>query len=337
MKQNYFLFLLFCSQLLLSQIIDFPDANFKARLLQSGTSNQIAGGKKIDLNNDGEIDLNEAQNITSISINEHLFFPYQNSYNPVSSFNINSLEGINYFVNLRMIECKNNNLSTLDFKNLVNLEQIYCQNNKITKFLNFEDVSKLYVFNCSDNLLTDLDLSKAAKNIDTNADYYNNKGHVMYRYDRNPIVNLNIQTGFKTIWRLLINDWSDCPFGQTMINNCYNFPEPIPTLVNVTINCIDAGEGAFSNSPIITDNCLIATDEVNMTKLTVYPNPAKDFLKLDVKGKIEKVEIFDESGRSVVVESINQNRINISKLKSGVYFLNVLSNGKQLSIKFVKQ
>ena len=337
MKQNYFLLLLFFSQLFVSQIINFPDAKFKARLLQSTNNNQIAGGQKIDLNNDGEIDINEAKNITKISINNEFGFPYLSDSYPSIGYNISSLEGINYFTNLKVLECKGNNLSVMDFKNLVDLEQIYCQGNKITSFSNFEDVNKLYVFNCSDNLLSNLNLSKAAKNVLSNNPNYNNKGHVMYKYDRNPVINLNIQTGFKTIWRLLINDWSYCPFGNSMVNNCYNFPEPIPTLVNITLNCVDVGEISFGNTVTVTDDCLIATDETSKAKMSVSPNPARDYLKIDFTGKVDKIEIYDETGRLILSPAINQNRINISKLKSGVYFLNVLINGERLSSKFVKQ
>ncbi len=85
MKQAYFLCLLFVSLFSNSQIINFPDANFKAKLLAANTFNQIASIETpillntnyqysvnshniIDTNNNGEIELSEAQVIKYLSI-----------------------------------------------------------------------------------------------------------------------------------------------------------------------------------------------------------------------------------------------------------------------------
>ncbi|WP_379969429.1 T9SS type A sorting domain-containing protein [Epilithonimonas sp. UC225_85] len=334
MKQNYFLLLLFCSHLLFSQIINFPDANFKTRLLQSSSTNYIAAdlagnATKIDQNNDGEIDVSEAKNISVISINQNAgLIDFGNNIN----YNITSLEGINYFTNLKILECKNNNLEKVDFKNLINLEEFYFQKNKITQFLNFEDISKLLVMSCEGNLLTDLDLSKAARNIGNN--YF-----VYYHFNNNPLINLNLQCGKKTIW-VILADWEQCPFyGFLGLNStCQHRPQSIPTLVNLIVNCNEVNDyrSVFGASVNITDDCLIATEETSKVKLSISPNPAKAFLKLDVKEKIEKIDIYDESGRLILSPSVNQNRINISTLKSGIYYLNVLINGKYLNKKFVK-
>ena len=68
MKQTYLFCLLFVSLFSNAQIINFPDANFKAKLLSANASNQIASTEipiifngypiftyytSIDLNNDG--------------------------------------------------------------------------------------------------------------------------------------------------------------------------------------------------------------------------------------------------------------------------------------------
>jgi len=349
MKQNYFLLLLFCSQLFFSQIIDFPDTNFKARLLQSSSTNYIAAdlngnATKIDQNNDGQIDVSEALNISKISISgqTHPINYYQNYLG--TNNNISSLEGINFFKNLTILECKGNNLTFLDFKDLTNLEQLYCQNNKITQFLNFNDVNKLYIINCNDNLLTHLDFSQSARNIEFDSSYYDNRGSVWYRYASNPLISVNMQNGKNTIW-FFLSEWGSCAFGNLFLmffNSCGNEPSEIPTLVDLKVNCFEVHNyqqylSRNNMSVNLTDNCLVATDEVTKIKLTVSPNPAKDFLQLDINEKIEKIGIYDESGRLVSSPDINQNRINVSKLKSGVYYLSTLINGKTLNTKFVKQ
>lgn len=73
-----------------AQIINFPDANFKAKLLEANTTNDIArdfewNALKIDVNNDGEISLSEANAIARLKID---------------AANVSSIQGINKFSNL---------------------------------------------------------------------------------------------------------------------------------------------------------------------------------------------------------------------------------------------
>ncbi|MFN3640336.1 MAG: T9SS C-terminal target domain-containing protein, partial [Flavobacterium sp.] len=57
-----------------AQIINIPDANFKAKLLEASPSNTIARNTqnqyfKIDSNNDGEIQLSEALEVYGLNLN----------------------------------------------------------------------------------------------------------------------------------------------------------------------------------------------------------------------------------------------------------------------------
>jgi hypothetical protein len=54
--------------------------------------------------------------------------------------------------------------------------------------------------------------------------------------------------------------------------------------------------------------------------ISVYPNPAKD--KLTIKGIYDMVEIHDVYGKKVFA-SDNKEELNISKLSSGIYFVNI--------------
>ena len=88
MKKIIF-FLFFSGSFANAQIVNIPDANFKALLLSASPSNGIAFDANyyncsIDLNNDGEIQLNEIQNIYRLAI---------------SGLDISNLSGIEYFSN----------------------------------------------------------------------------------------------------------------------------------------------------------------------------------------------------------------------------------------------
>ena len=145
--KNIFLLLLLFTGIVKAQIVDIPDANFKAKLLEANTSNSIAYSNgfpiQIDANNDGEIENSEAVVVDSLG---------------VSSSNISSLIGISNFTNLKRLSCSTNNLTGLDVTNLTNLEKINCAENQLTSLF-VSGLNNLKVLNCIMNQLTVLDLT----------------------------------------------------------------------------------------------------------------------------------------------------------------------------------
>lgn len=99
-----------------------------------------------------------------------------------------------------------------------------------------------------------------------------------------------------------------------------------------------------SNVMIYTEPCVVpprlendAVIDNSITELTIAPNPATDKLKLSLNSAIDRCEIFDAMGQLVFkTDAINQNDIDVSKLKPGIYLLTVLSQGKKLNARFVK-
>ncbi|WP_100613438.1 DUF7619 domain-containing protein [Confluentibacter citreus] len=146
-----------------TQIINIPDTNFKNILLNNGT----------DLNADGEIQVFEAENRTSLAITNQ---------------GIESLEGIQYFVNLttlaaqdnliaslditsltnlKSLDLNGNSLTSLDTSLLTNLEYLYLNNNSFTS-LNVDTLNNLKQLDCSYNPLTSLDVSKLINLVNLN-------------------------------------------------------------------------------------------------------------------------------------------------------------------------
>lgn len=151
MKKIYFLALaLFFFNGLSAQIINFPDANFKARLLAAKatdgfTAKDMSGNYfKIDANNDGEIDESEALNVSELALGIYE--------------NIASLSGLEYFKNLVAIYINQQSLSmtTLDLTSMTKLKKIVCNFNLITT-LNVTNLTNLEILNCSGNKLETLD------------------------------------------------------------------------------------------------------------------------------------------------------------------------------------
>ncbi|MRX69883.1 conserved repeat domain-containing protein/Por secretion system C-terminal sorting domain-containing protein [Flavobacterium resistens] len=159
MTKNYLLLLALCIfSSAKSQIINFPDANFKARLLKSSYTNEIAkdsGGNKlkIDYNNDGEIDLNEASNVSQLNIDQPYF----------DEQFITDLSGINNFTNLTVLYCRSNKITNLDLTGLKKLKDLDCNTNLLTN-LDLSYLSELQSLNCNYNQINKIEL-KGFKNL----------------------------------------------------------------------------------------------------------------------------------------------------------------------------
>lgn len=187
MMKKLFLWFVFLSLGLQAQNVAFADANFKKSLLSFFTPNQMFGnaviknlnGKiiKLDANNDGEIQISEAENVSEIYIS-------------VTSFH--DITGIKSFINLKKLTLSDylgndtadfaidvQGLSNLKELNLfainnavsphlsinfqgTNLEILRCIQNR-TIYLNLEDSPLLKILDISGNPGIDVDFSKVPK------------------------------------------------------------------------------------------------------------------------------------------------------------------------------
>ncbi len=179
MKKLYFLCFLLVTAYIDAQIINFPDAAFKAKLLLASPSNNIARiyvwppvnnqnyiNVAIDTNGNGEIEVSEAAAIDLLN---------------VSNSNISSMVGIEYFThleslncsfnqltglalgatgseNLRLdVNCGDNQLTSIDCTGVVVSLSLFCQNNQLTS-LDFSNLSNTgLTLTCSNNPLTNLE------------------------------------------------------------------------------------------------------------------------------------------------------------------------------------
>jgi uncharacterized repeat protein (TIGR01451 family) len=149
MKKILILFIFLSFGNLNAQILNIPDANFKAKLLLADVNNTIAfaingtASIKIDINNNGEIETNEALLVYSLD---------------VSNSSIASLEGLQNFINLKQLFCNNNQINTLNLSSNINLIHINCNNNLLTS-LDTSNITNLsFGISCNNNLLSSLNL-----------------------------------------------------------------------------------------------------------------------------------------------------------------------------------
>ena len=108
MKNLYSIAILLFTFSIQAQVINIPDANFKAKLIALG----------VDDNGNGEIEMSETVEVYDLQL--------QNS-------NIYSLEGIQYFTEMDWLDCSGNNISDLSVLNsFSNFYTLNCSNNNLT-------------------------------------------------------------------------------------------------------------------------------------------------------------------------------------------------------------
>ena len=128
--------LLFMTKLLFSQdVVNIPDTNFK---------NYLLGEANINTNGDSEIQTSEASSYSgAIRCN---------------GLGIQDMTGLEAFGAIYLIDCSNNNLTSLDVTNNRGITTLYCENNQIES-LDFTGMFNLAYITCDANKLTELDVT----------------------------------------------------------------------------------------------------------------------------------------------------------------------------------
>jgi len=83
----------------------------------------------------------------------------------------------------------------------------------------------------------------------------------------------------------------------------------------------------------------ISVKNIDNHNVLIYPNPAKDYINISLKSEIGLLKILDISGKLIIKKQINSSEtsINISNLKSGIYFIEMSSGKNDLIIKLIVQ
>jgi len=258
MKKQLFLLLFICSLFSFGQIVNIPDANFKARLLEASPSNTIAkdlNGNyfKIDANGNGKIEVSEAEKVSELF---------------VGNSSISSLEGILSFKNLKYFDCSYNQLTSLNVEELVNLERLECIYNKLVS---------LNVQNCQNIQKIDFLVADISKN-DSNG------GIKKINISNNP--NLKEFSLLKEFGTVL---YYPCQIEEFYANNC-------PLLERVNLSTLYSYFSLLSSYPKIELNGSNNIKELRLgiseeIDFTLPSSPYSDFSFLDNLPNLEILEI----------------------------------------------
>ncbi|XOL41913.1 hypothetical protein KCTC32420_02300 [Aequorivita nionensis] len=332
MKNIYVLFFFLICGFANAQIVNIPDANFKNALI---TNNGI------DINNDGEIQVSEAEAANQIRVND---------------FGIVSMEGLEYFINIVKLYCNKNQIEILDISQNTKLEQLECYENQITtldftnnpylRFLWSEDnplqtlnvtsnpsLEFLYSHNC---LLQELDVSNNPNLQELDIDFnqistldlsQNINLYSLYAWN-NELISLNLQNG-----------------NNTIIGTMQVFDNP-------NLTCIQVDDVIFANSQpcgypnnyngwckdetaSYSESCLIGTQDFTTIDFQLFPNPTGNFLNIQSKENVESVKIYTTQG--ILIMEVSSKNVDVSQLTAGLYLIQITAHGKSLTEKFIKQ
>ncbi|OYQ38555.1 hypothetical protein CHU92_04855 [Flavobacterium cyanobacteriorum] len=250
-----------------AQIVNIPDANFKARLLGNNSVALNPEGNNFnstaDANGNGEIELSEALAVTGLRIHTIT----------TTSNDITSFEGLQYFTNLKNLWCSDNPVGgTLNVSMLTQLKYLACNNAQLTGVI-LPNPNVIEEISLAGNNLTSLNtvilpnlryLDIAANNLTTldmtplAAITYLEAGH-------NPITSINLTSNNELIRAYLDNtqltliDASLAPALRTL--HCSNNPNL--TTINVKNNLVSGSDPdmldfayIFENLPALTHICL---------------------------------------------------------------------------------
>lgn len=294
--------------------------------------------REMDLTN---LDLTNNVNLERLDVSQNTINTIdlsQNNNLKYLSISSNQIENIDVSNNSLLEEfgCGNNLLSSLGVTNNTNLKELYFGSNSISE-INLSNNILLEKLSLRNNLFLEINISNLInlKSFDswnnqiTSLDFSSNTQIESVFIPDNNITVLNLKNG----------------------NNA-NI-ETLYALDNDNLYCIDVDDEDTANNDefpysdwnvedqvVYSEDCSLGIiDDVLATQIILYPNPAKQVLFIENNSayKLIILKIYDVTGKLVLHQDFQNNKIDISNLKTGLFFISIITDNSGLFKKFVKE
>ena len=280
-------------------IVYIPDVSFKDWLITRDF---------INTNGDDEIQVREA-----IAFTGNIAGHPGGLGNPITD-----ATGLEAFVNITAINFGGQALTTLDLSSNPLVELAILSYNDITS-INLDNNLVLESVSLEFNNLTEVDVSNNA--VLRRMVLNNNENLTQVNLANGNNVNM-VNVGFQFVPNLIC----------VQIDPGFVVPQP-------------SGSGAhrwwYDDYSIFSEDCwqedlAVAEQKESFTKMSVYPNPAKDVLNISGK-EVQIVKVYNVLGQQMKVMHSN-NSVDVQGLASGTYVLQVEDvEGNVQNIKFIKK
>lgn len=256
---------------------------------------------------------------------------------------IESLEGIEGFLSLELLECKNNILTALDLSSNTNLKYLSCELNYID-VLNLEGIESLEILFCDNNELTSLDLTE----------------HIGLEYllcGRNPLDFLDISSNdsliyieFRVVPSIIEMDLSDkpnlrevyCDYNENLLY--LNLANGMPDSFNIlhawetpNLTCLEVDDPLISETnwnnyftegeaKTFSTFCELSLTEESIEILVqIYPIPSEYYINIAVNDALLNYKLVDIAGKVMHGGklALGENNIRVQDLSRGVYFVQI--------------
>jgi len=206
-------------------------------------------------------------------------------------------------------------VTSLDLSTNTNLENLYVDNNKIES-INFGPLVYVRQIFCDNNRLTNLNV--------------NNFQNLDALYCRNNFLTQLSLKNFK------LETYVDFANNPGLLSICCD-PEQYVYIQNQCL--LNGNYDTVVGTNCTSDGVLLATNTVkkDTNAILVFPNPAQDYLYFDTEKEVTKLDIYDSNARFLKTAVLKNDKVNISELQSGLYFLKVYTNGTVSNIKIMKK
>jgi hypothetical protein len=120
--------------------------------------------------------------------------------------------------------------------------------------------------------------------------------------------------------------------------NILQYGNPMMYLAFVYTSSVDASSTWELDDLLVYGVAHVGIDETTTQTVQIYPNPAVSELRFNLLADVNII-VSDMTGRSVLNQNaiIGDNRLDVSNLATGTYFISFIGNGTSYTTRFAKQ
>lgn len=303
-----------------AKITQIPDPNFEQSLLNQGIDSDGL------LN--GEVFTADISRLINLDI---------------SNQNIEDITGIQDFKSLQAFDCSfNTNLTAINVDKNTSLMTLIA-NNASLDTLNTSFNEELRFLSVRQNNLKSLDVSNnlALETLDIS-------NPTIDIVPRNEIAGLDLTTNIALTSVIAFNTHLSKLNIQNGNNNSIT---EFSTLRNPNLSCIQVDNATAANNrtqpydlweidvqSFFSQNCDINNEDIFLSTFKITPNPVQEIITIipPQEVQVSKIEVYDISGKRVILQENDFNTIRVFTLSKGVYFLRIDTQNSAIVRRFIK-